>query len=96
MPTGDSYVAVTGHWISSEWELLSAVLGVSISNVSHTAQEIVSMLNEVGAKYTLDDRLDAIATDNGVNFVAAVGELMENGICEEHVSHPTAVNQKSY
>ena len=39
MPTGDSYVAVTaaGHWISSDWELLSAVLGVSISNVSHTA-----------------------------------------------------------
>ena len=35
MPTGDSYVAVTGHWISSDWELLSAVLGVSISNVSH-------------------------------------------------------------
>ena len=30
MPTRDSYVAVTGHWISSEWELLSAVLGVSI------------------------------------------------------------------
>ena len=60
MPTGDSYIAVTGHWISSDWELLSAVLGVSISNVSHTAQEIVSVLNEVGAMYTLDDRLDAI------------------------------------
>ena len=60
MPTGDSCIAVTGHWISSDWELLSAVLGVSISNVSHTAQEIVSVLNEVGAKYTLDDRLDAI------------------------------------
>ena len=85
MLTGDSYVAVTCHWISSEWELLSAVLGVSTSNVSHTAQEIVSILNEVGAKYTLDDRLDAIATDNGANFVAAVEELMENGICEEHV-----------
>ena len=85
MPTGDSYVAVTGHWIRSDWELLSAVLGVRISNVSHTAQEIVSALNEVGAKYTLDDRLDAIATDNGANFVAAVEELMVNGICKEHV-----------
>ena len=49
------------------------------------AQEIISVLNEVGAKYTLDDRLDAIATDNGANFVAAVEELMVNGICEEHV-----------
>ena len=89
MPTGDSYVAVTGHWISSEWELLSAVLGVSISNVSHTAQEIASILNKVGMKYTLDDRLDAIATDNSANFVE---ELMENGICDDCKSHPTSVN----
>ena len=70
-----------------KWELLSAVLGVSISNAAQ----------EVEAKYTLDDRLDARATDNGANFAAAVEELMENGICEEHVCcAPTAVNQKSY
>ena len=60
MPTGDSYVAVTCHWISMDWCLMSAVLGVSISNVSHTAEEIVSLLNELGVKYTLDDRLDII------------------------------------
>ena len=40
---------------------------------------------ELGIKYTLDDRLDAIATDNGANFVAAMEDLLENGICEEHV-----------
>ena len=61
------------------------MLGVCISNVSHTAQEIASILNEAGMKYTLDDRLDAIVTDDGANVVAAVEELMENGICEEHV-----------
>ena len=52
---------------------------MSISNVSHTAQEIASILNKVGMKYTLDDRLNAIATDHSANFVE---ELMENGICE--------------
>ena len=50
MPTGDSYVAITGHWISSGWELLSAVLAISISNVSHTAQEIGSLIMELGIK----------------------------------------------
>ena len=39
MPTGDSYVAVTCHWISMDWCLMSAVLGVSISNVSHLVQK---------------------------------------------------------
>ena len=84
MPTGDSYVAITGHWISSGWELLSAVLAISISNVSHTAQEITHY--GIGDQvYIIDDRLDAIATDNGANFVAAMEDLLENGICEEHV-----------
>ena len=85
MPTGDSYVANTGHWVSSGWELLLAVLAVSISNVSHTAKEIGALIMELGIKYTLDDRLDAIATYNVANFVVAVEDLLENGVCEEHV-----------
>eukprot|EP00731_Ephydatia_muelleri_P024124 Em0016g395a len=32
MLTGDSYVAVTCHWISADWCLMSAVLGLSIKN----------------------------------------------------------------
>ena len=36
-------------------------------------------------KYTLDDKMDAIATDNGAIFVAAVEDLLEKGVCEEHV-----------
>ncbi|KAL5505882.1 hypothetical protein EMCRGX_G007421 [Ephydatia muelleri] len=50
-----------------------------------SVQEIGSLIMELGIKYTLDDRLDAIATDNGANFVAAMEDLLENGICEEHV-----------
>ena len=38
-----------------EWYLMSAVLGTSISNVSHPAEEIVSLLNELEVKHTLDD-----------------------------------------
>ena len=63
---------------------MSTVLGVSISDLSHTAEYIVSLLNELGVKYTFDDRLDAIAADNGANFVAVVEELLETGICEVH------------
>ena len=43
------------------------------------------IIQELGIKYTLDDRLDAIATDNGANFLAAVEDLLENGMCEEQV-----------
>ena len=78
MPTGDSYVAVTGLWVSVDWKLMSAVFAVSFSNVPHTAQEIVAFLNQVGAKYTLDDRPDAI-------MAAAIEDHLEKGICEEHM-----------
>ena len=30
--TGDSYIAITGHWITPGWKLISAVLGVKISD----------------------------------------------------------------
>ena len=62
-------------------------------------EEIVSLLNELGVKYTLDDKLDAIATDNGANFVAAMEELLETGICEEHVRcacHTLQLSIKNY
>ena len=28
--TGDSYVTVTGHWVTKEWKLMAAVLGVYV------------------------------------------------------------------
>eukprot|EP00731_Ephydatia_muelleri_P032516 Em0024g60a len=57
--TGESYVAVTGHWIDRvpqtgqnlqlarcSWKLLSAVLAVSVNNESHTAENIATLLKE--------------------------------------------------
>ena len=32
MHTGDSYVAVTAHWLDPQWNVMSCVLGVSVSN----------------------------------------------------------------
>ena len=42
---------------------------------------------ELGIRYTftLYDRLDAIVTENGANFVAAIEDLLEKGLWEEHV-----------
>ena len=32
MHTGDSHVAVPAHWLDPQWNVMSCVLGVSISN----------------------------------------------------------------
>jgi len=35
-----SYLAITGHWLSSEWELLSELLSFSELNGSHSGENI--------------------------------------------------------
>eukprot|EP00731_Ephydatia_muelleri_P004421 Em0002g597a len=69
--TGDSYVTVTGHWVTKEWKLMAAVLGVYICDKSHTGEEIFDLVQYVKKDFVLADRLDAITTDNGANFVKA-------------------------
>ena len=54
--------------------------------MSHTAQEIASIVKEMAnTEFMLENCLDAIASDQGANFVAAVRLLIEEGVGEEQV-----------
>ena len=54
--------------------------------MSHTAQEIASIVKEMAnTEFMLENRLDAIASDQRANFVAAVRLLIEEGVGEEQV-----------
>ena len=54
--------------------------------VSHTAEETASVVKEMAnTEFMLENRLDAIASDQGTNFVAAVRLLIEEGVGEEQV-----------
>ena len=80
IPAGDSYVAI------KPLDLFRFGTAVScLSCESHTAEEIAALIQELGIKYTLDDRLNAIATGNGAYFLAPVEDVLENGICDEQV-----------
>ena len=39
----------------------------------------------VSTEFMLQNRLDAIATDQGANLVAAIRQLIEEGVTEEQV-----------
>ena len=39
----------------------------------------------VNTEFMLENRLDAIASDQGANFVAAIRKLIEEGVSEEQV-----------
>ena len=52
---------------------------------SHTGEEIFDLVQYVKKDFVLADRLDAITTDNGANFVKAVRLLIEHGVAEEDI-----------
>eukprot|EP00731_Ephydatia_muelleri_P003056 Em0001g3056a len=92
MHTGDLYVTVTAHWLDAKWKMMSCVLGVAISNVSHTAEEIASLVKDlVNVEFMLENGLDSIGTDQGANFLAAVRLLIEEGVSEEQVVFENSV-----
>eukprot|EP00731_Ephydatia_muelleri_P025579 Em0017g662a len=94
MHTGDSYIAVTAHWLDAQWNMMSCVLDVSISN-----EEISSIVKDiVNTEFMLENRLDAIATDQGANCVAAIRQLIEEGVTEEqkHITHVLAESKYAH
>ena len=57
-----------------------------INTESHTGEAILALIKNVTQKdFFLADRLDAVTTDNGTNFVRAVDLMLSQNITEEHV-----------
>jgi hypothetical protein len=79
-----SVVTMTVHWIpKNEWALKSAVLCLSTAEGTHTGANIQKLVEETAKKYHIEDKLDAITTDNGANFVNAAQLLLEDNQVSE-------------
>jgi hypothetical protein len=50
----------------------------------HEANEIFRVAQWcMQAKFNLEERVDAVTTDNGANFVLAVQQMVKEGTCED-------------
>ncbi|KAK0147398.1 putative AC9 transposase [Merluccius polli] len=66
-----SYVTVTAHWISDDWEMLNKVLKTKELKESHTAENVGQCIQEILDFFGVE-RVIAITTDNATNYVNAV------------------------
>ena len=70
--TTQGYITVTCHFISSNWELHSAVLDTLLVDTDHTAENLATELTSVTNEWEITDKIVCVVTDNASNIVAAV------------------------
>ena len=68
----DSYLGVTCHFISPQWELRSYVLQTREVTERHTGENMAQELQNVVDEWDIHNKLVATTTDNGRNVVSAV------------------------
>ena len=66
-----SYLGVTGHYISDNWELKSIMLGCNCVAGRHTAENILVWYKEITSDFDVDEKVKHIITDSGSNIKKA-------------------------
>lgn len=72
LTNGHSYVAVTGHYITANWQLRDVVLSVEPADGQHSGEAVRDLLESVQTAWSLSSRTFAAVTDNGANFVKGI------------------------
>ncbi len=73
----DSYISLTAHYITPDFEHQQVCLHAAPFNDRHTGEHIVAMLTKCLENWNLAEKLHVVVRDNGSNFVAGLrdGEI---------------------
>lgn len=66
-----AYICVTGHFITSNWEIKSVVLETVQLLKDHTSETIVSELTRIAEEWEISNKITLLVTDNTSNMLAA-------------------------
>ncbi|XP_029958862.1 zinc finger BED domain-containing protein 1-like isoform X2 [Salarias fasciatus] len=67
----ESYITITSHYISDNWEMVTHVLQTRAMHESHTGSNIADVLKKAIEEWGLQDKDPAIVTDNASNMTVA-------------------------
>lgn len=73
--TTQSFMSLTAHWITSQFERMCAVLHCEAYNVAHTAEQLGTAFNSMLGNWGLLERCHCVVHDNGRNIVKAFEDL---------------------
>jgi len=69
------FLAITAHWMNTEFELLSTLIGFERLKGSHTAENMTIVIMKVLRMYGIEDYINCITTDNASVNDAIFNEL---------------------
>ena len=58
------FLAITAHWMTTEFELVSTLIGFERLMGSHTAQNMTVAIMKILRMYGIEDFINCITTDN--------------------------------
>ena len=64
-------VAVTAHFLDSNWVLRSFLLGLKKLNISHTAVNVSALVTALANSWELNHQFSTITTDAAANMLAS-------------------------
>ena len=67
----ESYVTITAHYISENWQIVSNVLQTRAVYESHTGAHMARLLLDVVEEWQLKDKSSVLVTDNAANMISA-------------------------
>uniref|UniRef100_A0A3B4FMZ3 BED-type domain-containing protein n=1 Tax=Pundamilia nyererei TaxID=303518 RepID=A0A3B4FMZ3_9CICH len=67
----DSYVTITAHYLTADWQLLSYVLQARTLHESHTGANIANLLQNTPQEWGIADKNLVVVTDNASNMTIA-------------------------
>lgn len=71
----ESYLALTGHYISKDWQTKSVLLACNRFVGPHTAIDIKNAVLQICQRWGIEGKINAIVSDNAANVVKSVEGL---------------------
>lgn len=72
----ESYIAVTGHYLTDDLKFKTVLLGCSHFSGNHTSQNIASEINAIVDQWAITGKVNFVVSDNGANVVKAIKEIL--------------------
>lgn len=74
-PYQKSFLAVTAHWISDDWQLQDVLLGFEQIEGSHTSEVLMQGFIDVLERFNLQQKVMAITSDNASNVLKMASDF---------------------